>query len=318
MNTSSLSASSGDVEVLTALVIGHYEELKDGNPPREHGFRWRMIQRDRNAVYRVEGRGRWYIKIPRHADVRPVRRELQGAAMLAAGASRDYLLPILTRGGQSPPYLLTSEIQGRQLNLALYRACFLPVASLRRETLAAFSNLGHAVGRLHEQFPSSEMLPTDRALRKLPWLEFDADEQETLRRAEEARVPVHGNLGLRNVLTASSRVGIIDFENFGVGSAYDDLSAVASQLALTSAVDVLPKAFVRRALDAFVNSYRTHRPFDVDLLAACVGIRIRAFQARAARTAGIPRIAGIPVRLARVERLRRQLGAGPGPMLPLS
>jgi hypothetical protein len=60
-------------------------------------------------------------------------------------------------------------------------------------------------------------------------------------------------------------------------------------------------------LDAFLDGYAHHRRFELDLLAGSASIRVRDFHARAAKAGRTPRIAGMPVRMERVERLYRRL-----------
>ena len=315
MSTLSSSESSPDGSHLSSFVEAHYERLRDGPAPKWPGsVKCRLIQRDRNAVYRLSGSQTWYLKIPRHGDDRVVRRELAGGQILAGVDTASYGLDFRTIGRLSPPYLLSAALPGRSLNMTLYLSCLLPGLASSRTT-TAFHNFGRIVGALHAAPVPADTLPTDRSLARLPGLVFDSDEAEIERTATMTQAPVHGNLGLRNVLTYRTKIGLIDFENFGAGSIYDDLSVVGVQLALMQVVDFLPKAHLFTCLQAFFDAYGRHRAFDAALLAGCVSIRVRDFRARAVKAGKTPRIAGIPVRMARVDRLHHRLRNDPGSFL---
>jgi hypothetical protein len=119
---------------------------------------------------------------------------------------------------------------------------------------------------------------------------------------------IHGNLKLENVLARRDRLCLLDFENCGRGSPCEDLSWACSQIALTRNLTVFPYRRGLGLLSAFLQGYRSSRPFRADVLLDYVTRRVCHYYAdQCSPRFKRPRIAGLPVRKARLERLVGEL-----------
>ena len=104
---------------------------------------------------------------------------------------------------------------------------------------------------------------------------------------------VHGNPRMDNVLVKNESISLIDFENTGTGSFYDDLSIVCSQLEVLRALLWFPGTAPREARRLFLDEYRNEHDVDEEILLDCVAIRLVEFYREYVRKGG--RIAGIPI-----------------------
>jgi len=276
-----------------------------------------LLQTDRNTVYRIKGRLRWYLKIPRRGAAEWIRQEIRGAEAVrqSLGEHPGYLHAAAIRASTDAPYLLCAEVPGRTLNRQLYLACWMRWSKAARATCEAFYHWGDALGRLHAvpgEFPGISPLrdaaasleasirrtpPGDPVLRAIgSWAERNG-------RDDVPRTFVHGNLKLENVLVKGDRVCLIDFENSGRGTPYDDLSWPVSQIALIKTLPFFPWKPGLRILEALLQGYRNSNAYRVDLLLRYVTMRVSQYYIdtccpRFTR----PRIAGVPVRPRRLAQ----------------
>ncbi len=117
--------------------------------------------------------------------------------------------------------------------------------------------------------------------------------------SELQRCLVHGNPRMDNVLVNNQSISLIDFENTGMGSPYDDLSIVCSQLKVLQALLWFPAIPPQEALKAFLSGYRLEQAIEMAILEACIAIRLVELYREYVRKGG-GSMAGIPI-------LRRKL-----------
>ena len=85
---------------------------------------------------------------------------------------------------------------------------------------------------------------------------------------------IHGNMQLENVITEQSGVTFIDFENCGLGSRYEDLSVLCSQLLLTETLLWFPPRVSHEAMTALLDGYCANGECRMDALHTSVGARL--------------------------------------------
>ena len=298
-----------ELSLLSSEIAASLPRLRLGNVTRLGGFRLSCVRHDKNVVYRVAGKADWYLKIPgRLADV-VVGRELLGAeaSYQALRALPVCLFPSYVSADVENGYLLASRVRAQQLNHVLYWSSVTSLWFDRGRTQAAFRNLGTALGHLHGT--EAGRVPGDRSNRRLP-----GEDGKVLLKAprpwEEALV--HGNLRMDNVLTADGRVCMVDFENCGHGSIYDDLSIICSQLLLVRTLMAFPWRHATAAMQAFLQGYESIHRCDPHWLGRHVSERVRRFELKARRNRlAEGRIAAMPVLLSKVRRLRAVLDREP-------
>jgi len=277
-----------------------------------------LLQADRNTVYRVNRRFRWYLKIPRCGTPDPDRREYRGAEAVRATLAdhAGYEHPAVVRVSLDRPYVLCSAVPGRPLNLALYAACLLPIVGKARPTREAFVDFGETLGRLH-QFPIDSQTPpvNKNAAADLDALIGKVTEPDPTAKAiiswreinpaDNAQPTfLHGNLKMENVLVRNTRVCFLDFENSGYGPIYEDLSWVCSQIVLTRALAAFPWRRGFRAIGGFLEGYRRNRQYRSEMLLRYVAMRVCHYYIDVClMQSGRPRIAGIPVRKQQLRRV---------------
>lgn len=244
---STLSLRESDSVALRADRIRRFAEenaatlrrAEFGRSFRHDGIRFRVLQNDRNTVYRVDDGMGWYLKLPHQKNPDPIRREILGgeAVREALGAAPEYCHPQAWRASVEHAYVLTSEVKGKPANGFLYRSVFLPSARRRAHAVNVFLRFGRVLGQLHRCHPATETKSTRRLLDAVSAVLRKASKPDELCRQvgrwvqnspdfSTATCFSHGNLSLGNVLVDGERLALIDFECCGLGSAYDDRSAL--------------------------------------------------------------------------------------------
>ncbi len=320
--------SAYEADLLGAWIEQHAATLRHGQPPQgELAFQCRVIQTDRNVVWRVRGTLDWYLKMPSSGDSEAIAREIIGAQVVdgALTAHDEYCHPGAVRASLDPAYLLVQQVPGRPIHQQLYRASLMPWGGRREQVVAGFTSLGCVLAAMHRWPTEWAIQPANRPIR--PVLEALAATHDTRDRTAVAinrwiqRLPaedgsacvLHGNLKMENILLNNRRVCLIDFENSGLGTAEEDLSWVLSQLALVQTVRLLPKALASQAARALLAGYRSGGDLVDERLQQAVAMRVaRYYLEMTAGKFGWPRIAGFPVVLDRVVTLVNELLQGQG------
>jgi hypothetical protein len=278
------------------------------------------FQQGRNAVYRVSRHRRWFLKIPANPHAGALGREATGFAVVnEALASHPGYQHGHFRVSVDKGYLLSSEFTGRQLNVALYRSCFLPLPGAMSTVASCSYTMGGALARLHAVRAHGVaaahsggrffLLQQARALsgdpRPCPRL---IGEWARAHAPTDLAPPsfIYGNFSVRNVLVDGGRFCFIDFENCGAGNSYEDVATMCSELILMRAVAIVPWARVLAVLASFLNGYAAVRRYDPAILNQHIAVQLCQYYMSAflglARHRST-RIAGLPVIRERVERL---------------
>ncbi len=301
---------------LRATRLGKRSEIED--------TRFTLIQADRNAVYRVSREHRWYLKMPRNPEKSAIDREKLGAefAQEALKTFEDCHVPVI-RVSRTASYSLYSEVPGRILNRSFYALSLLPTTRNRSRIEALFYNLGMAFGCIHGLSLSDDIPHSDRNIQTTitdcskntdvtdSLIQSGLSWASTLPADHDPPVFVHGNAKLENVLAIDNNICLIDFENCGLGSRYEDISWPISQLLLTQTLFAFPRSPTLIAMESFLRGYSERADFSIEALAKFVGLRMIHYFFLASQTGfrGM-RIACMPVMQRRVRRLIQQFIAG--------
>ena len=301
---------------LSAVVDAHAEELRAANVRSSFardGFVFRWLKQDKNTVYRVKGDRTWFLKLPVVPERMTLLREEAGGvvAVEVLAGSAHYLLPAAASVNRDIGYTLAAAIAGRPLHHMTHLYCLNPRSSAVRALRRTYSWLGQSLARLHSAPVNPELPSSDRsATRSWGWQDRTGIEESIVRgieaiaqrRRRGEQSLVHGNARMDNVIVSERGLGFIDFENFGRGWAYDDLSIVLSQLDALTALAWFPERRVAEAKESFLEAYSGQRPVDYRTLKDVAAVRLGAFYCDTARKA-FPRIAGIPIIKARLRAL---------------
>ncbi len=283
---------------------------------------FRLYSRGRNTIYRIRCGLDWYLKMPRRLESDAIRREIVGAHACREqlGECPEYKHPAVIRACTTEQFILTSSVPGKMLQRSLYRFAILPAFCRPRKLLAHLRALGRALARLHGA-AASDIAPLTRtaemglksAIREATRSDRTRTSVETtlLERNTRDSVPhtetdgfVHGNFKLENVLVSDNGVTIIDFENCGCGSRYEDLALLVSQLFCIGAARHIPQLPVRVACHTFLRGYAEERDFNAGLLGAFVAQRVAEYYVRGfCGNAPRPTVAAIPVSRRSAQRL---------------
>jgi len=336
--------AANEADTLCELIEQNYATLREaqlGERAMLGGAAFRLLQTDRNTIYRIKclskkgsdplnrggltpfrigskARLRWYLKIPRRGAAEWIRQEIRGAEAVRESLEGHpgYRHPAAIRASTDTPYLLCAEVPGRTLNRQLYLACWMRRLSAARRVRQAFYYLGDALARLHAvsgEFPGISPLrdaaaSLDASIRRTQpgdgTLDAIARWAERNGRGDAPRTFVHGNLKMENVLVRDDRVCLIDFENCGCGTPYDDLSWPVSQVALLETLVFFPWKPGLDALQALLEGYRNSNTYSAELLLRYVTMRVSQYYVdtccpRFTR----PRVAGIPIRRRRLAQM---------------
>lgn len=271
------------------------------------GFKFRLIKRDKNHVYVVRGQHEWFLKLPVQRDRLMMRRESFGSELASSivSACPGYREPAGLLINEEHGYTLVGAIPGWRLNILLYLTCFNPIFDSHRSLQQTFRRLGVMLATIHSAPIAPGAPQSDRGLSRL----FNASpsmsrvERELQPRVEQLTASfdagepvciVHGNARMDNVIAVPGALTLIDFENCGLGSPYDDLSIITSQLRLLSSLMWFPTGRSKAMLDAFVEGYAELRSFDEGTLNRAVALRMVHYYC-GFTASGKATMAGIPV-----------------------
>ena len=272
----------------------------------------------RNTIYRVSARYAWFLKLTRDGNVGPMEHERLGAATIdrALGEQPRYRGSAVTRVSLTPPYVLASTIQGQELNRLFVRECWTPGAKAATRNEDTFRTLGTLLAILHRDadIPPDSLPATtrpfevvDNLLRRVREPDHVTDTiakwQEAHRLPDAGTVFQHGNFRLDNILRTSDGVGLIDFENCGTGSPYQDLSRPVVDLVLTRALVLFPSARAFRCIGAFLEEYSRLHQIDASQLWKLVSVRMARYYLEARARRFRVSIGGLPVSKTKLNRL---------------
>jgi hypothetical protein len=319
------SARLGDVDTVPPVVEAHLDELRRcalGKRFRLNEVRFVLLKADRNVLYRVRRAGVWFLKMPSRRDTDAICREANGFRCVSDALTgvAGYRMPRAVMWSEKDAYLLSAEVAGQPLNRFFYCAA----AWLKRRPLVqirtAFERVGRSLARFHLAAPLAETVATNRRIDQLilRWpakgCAPDAVVEAALAfvRQRPPLVPdavIHGNLQMENVIAEHSGVTFIDFENCGLGSRYEDLSVLCSQLLLTETLLWFPPRVSHEAMAALLDGYCANGECRMDALHTGVGARLIENYLGFVTAKGA-RVAGVPVSAAKLERLLSDLAAG--------
>jgi Ser/Thr protein kinase RdoA (MazF antagonist) len=332
MSTSS-SPAPGEVEreadTLASLIAGHAKALRAAALGPEFtlaGATFRLHGKARNTVYRITAGGQWFLKMPRVAGGGAIVRERLGAEIVgrALDGRPGYAAPGAVRVSDDPAFVLTARIPGEPFNRLLFTTGWWPGRSAHRALTRSFETLGrllailHARAALPSNLPPSTTRPFDKVAELLAGLNATNATTAAIAAwhaagagADDARTFVHGNLRLDNVLVASGRLGLIDFENCGSGPGNQDLSRPITELAIIRCVVIWPHDRMGQHVEALLRGYREVQPLDPRALAQHVSARVaRYYLENFQRGPMQTRVGGVPVSRARLETLTRAAMSG--------
>jgi aminoglycoside phosphotransferase (APT) family kinase protein len=303
-----------EADLLCRRVESDHAAFRKGNGGRStgrDGARIRLVQADRNLVYRIRRQFSWYLKMPNHANSDVITRESCGAATLQRriGDHPGYQAPAMTRFSMEDSYMLATEVPGRKLNHVLFAACLLPSRMRRHQLAAAFRHLGEVIGRLHQTNASNATIP--KANRDIA-ASFSTECQNihgrdllTTRIVEwmasqtwstTADSFIHGNLKLENVIVNGGNICLLDFENSGHGVIYIDLSWAVTTIVLTKSLVIFPWKSALHAAALMLAGYRQCHEYSEQTLLQYVAVRVCKYYMDACDPRWCsPRISGIPV-----------------------
>lgn len=306
-----------DVVKLHAIPL---REARHGTRFTLEGLHFRLKRADRNVVYRVHGRHGWFVKLPVNPASTAIVRE---AAGIAAAASLSTVMPGLCAQPYAidvaVPFIVARAVDAQPLSWVLYRAALSPVLSARQRALAVFAQLGRGLALLHGVPVERQALaPATRVTeaifsRRVHTLTGDdpllAEAVAVLitPRAHQGNVIVHGNFRPDNVLVADDRVCLIDFENCGMGSPYEDLHILCAHCVLMDRLLPSIGGGARDLASAFLGGYGSCRSYDGSELAHYITLMIATFYIDTCRLGTRPqRMGGIPFRAESLRRLLRE------------
>ena len=273
---------------------------------------FKLFRYGRNIIYRIKGKFSWYIKITRHINNEVIQREMFGAYIIREVLNNHscYWYPSV-RASVENSYVIYSEIPGNTLHMNFYRGCLTPFKKYDNVRNVFFC-FGEILGHLHSKDIKIDVPPQNRnaytiLLKKISMISKPDYVIEKIIQKIEYKQPIkselkftHGNLRLDNVLMIKNKICIIDFENCGRGSPYEDISNVCCRIILMSLVPMFPIKRALNMLDSFLDGYRVVEHIDIETLLEWTAVRVAIYYAE--NHDKIPIIAKIP---ASKERLRR-------------
>jgi aminoglycoside phosphotransferase len=315
-----------EADRLCRIIEENADSLRDGSSGKETRLgeaSFRLLQTGRNAVYRIDSRSTWFLKLPRGKNWSGIEGEALGFRFIKENFANNkyYYHPASVRISRDKGYILVSGIPGSQLNYELYRGIFRPSKSSVEHLKEMFYCCGHSLGALHkagkdfEARPIRSGLPNtlqgrlEKAGEKLDltgekiaeWYERNApfDSKDTF---------IHGNCTYRNILVQGSTVSILDFETCGRGARYNDLARMCSDIILCRTALVFPWKYAYTMLSAFLQGYREVYPYDPDSIFNYVALYVfdryvQVYCIKKERES----ISGIPVVRSRLSRLLENL-----------
>ncbi len=285
-----------------------------------------LLQKGRNAVYRLDGDRRWYLKLPCNGKPDSIAREIAGFCHVREvfGPAKNYYHPAAVRASLENAYLLMSEVPGNQLNYELYRRCFHPLGHRFEQILPVFRTTGEILARFHTAGQSFDGPPASRladklARRLLRAKKLDATGEKIAiwfaqnQSPETEQTLIHGNCTFRNVLVQQDTVSLLDFETAGRGSRYNDLARMCSDILLTRVAMAFPWKRAYQALREFLAGYHPLFPLSGETLLHYLALYIcdRYVQVYCVKKSK-ETISGIPVSGTRLNWLIQRLLEGDG------
>jgi hypothetical protein len=324
MNTSLRPAAreaEADADRLCALVSEHATALRTGALGRRFQVEdasFRLYAVGRNSIYTVRRRSDWFLKLPRTANAGPIVRESVGAATIQGvlGPDPSYGGAAVIRVSTDPAFVLAATIHGTPLNKAVFTGCWSPWRGPVDDLEQSFRIFGGLAARLNAEArvgpetPPASTRPFERVRRLLERVSTADEVTDAIGtwigshgRSDEGQSFVHGNLRLDNVLSVHRRIGLLDFENCGSGSFYQDLSRPVTELLLTRCALAFPRRRATTLLQAFLRAYKQTLAFDPAELWDHVGVRIARYylETRGHRLFS-GRVGGLPVANATLRR----------------
>lgn len=303
-------------------MAAHAEVLRSGSLGAAFqldGATFKLFARGRNMVYQVAAGHRWFLKVLRRPNAGVIDRERAGARIIhgALGDHAPYVGSAVFRVADEPAYVLSSEVSGRPLNKVMAVDAWLPQRTAPLE--AVFTQLGETLATLHARAvvtpdtPSASTQPFAHLRHLMTQHSSDAMTAplhgwlERHEHLDDGAGFVHGNFRFDNILRSGSQIALLDFENSGTGSPYQDLSRPVSDLLLTSLLLVYPHSRSRRWTQAFLQGYARVAPYDPQVLSDFVCARLaRYYYESTAKPFWQLNVRGIPVVRPRLHRLLRQ------------
>jgi len=311
------------IDQLLDLVCRRVSEFQSGELGSRFSverFHFELLVAKRNTVYRINGPGTWYAKIPSHeGSARALREQLGADAMTRVSQNVKSCFPVadvatcLEHG-----VIVTSEIPGDHIHTRLYRSIFSLHTRRSHWILDAYRALGSLLAAFHasadattpattrisalEEFDEvANLLPDNSGCERL--YEFIASKEIS----KNSLGLIHGNLRRENIiLTPDRRIGLIDYEDSGLGSRYDDLSKICSAMLLTKTAKLFPWRPIYRALNAMLSGYNQRSPICESTLLQYVAVRV-ATQFSLSFTDKRQTIARIPVSQHKTRQLLNAL-----------
>lgn len=315
-------------ESLIEVIRQHDSELREarmGQRSSIHGAVFELLQEDRNTLYRIEAEHTWYLKMPRDAQPDALEREILGAKAVytVLAEKANYLTPAAIVASTEQPFFLATRMPGRPIHREFYLAAMLPWRRSSSQVLEGFKNLGRSTANLHANAEAEEAPLANRSIDSIlnelvarrdttdSFAQAIADWKVASAKTEDPDVLIHGNMKMENILVHFGEIGLLDFENCGRGSPSEDLSWVISQLALTKTIPGFPTRFSRRAANALLAGYRSVTNLSDDSLARFTSMRVfRYYLDLQEGKFGRARIAGLPVRIGRLQEMVSRLVDG--------
>lgn len=315
-----------EADALCRIIEENVESLREGIPGRKTRLgevSCRLLQIGRNAVYQIDYRSTWFLKLPRGKNWAGIEGEALGYRFIKEHFADEkyYYFPASVRISPDKGYLLVAGIPGSQLNYELYRRVFRLSKSSSEPLKEMFYRCGHVLGVLHKAGKDFEARPVKSGLPNTLQGRLEKAGEKLDRKGKEIalwyekNIPfesedtfIHGNCTYRNIFVQDSTVCFLDFETCGTGSRYNDLARVCSDIILCRTALVFPWKRAYTTLSALLQGYREVYPYDLDNLFNYVALYIfdRYVQGYCIKNER-ESIAGIPVVRSRLDVLLNSL-----------
>jgi len=268
--------------------LPHLRQVDLGSRFQLGQAQWQLLAgADKNVVYQIRAEETWYLKVSRVEPHEGIARE-EESARLVRRVLENYPnhQPACVRANVADGWMLSLAVKGIFLNNALYRASFLPTPSRRQSVLASFEKFGRMIGTLHSGGDEPNLprfrKPTARE-------EFDGQLKRCspdatmvnelanyAEQIEEDSQPalLHGNLRRENIFCYRDQVSLIDFEDCGTGSKYDELSKFVAGLLMLRTLTWFPWRLGAQAAGRFLSGYGETNNFNPAHLRDALLLRI--------------------------------------------
>ena len=285
-------------------------------------FSFELIQADRNIVYKICGGHTWYLKIaPPDNREQVIEHEAVGLKHYHQMSEQlDYNKVCATfRCSSLYGYVLVSQLPGETINKQYYKTCFKLGKRSKKAINKWYSLLGSQLALLH-LIPGNQFSINIKSNRKSSFIqlkqlidktkkptEFIDRIEEWYSNAEFDSFPasfIHGNLKPENILLSKDTLFLIDFENCGIGSIYDDLSFFSNHLFLTRALYYYPWKNSQEVLTSFIQGYKDVGEFNEKLFINYLIARLSHYYLQSYFfQKSIPTVSSIPVRKSSLYKL---------------